>query len=116
MKLAYPIALGLVASIIAVLPALLPGAAQAGPDDRERMEELFYAVLEADDPAAYVAGLSDEDRTLWEKTMEVVEVKEDPTWQHGEPEQFKLWSPTAGHSRRDVSARTSSATTSGGST
>lgn len=89
MKLAYPLALGLVVSIIAVMPALLPGSAQAEPDDHARMEELFYAVLEADDPAAYVAALSDEDRALWEKTMEVVEVKEEPTWEHGEPEQVQ---------------------------
>lgn len=86
MKLAYPIALGLIVSIIAVLPAMLPAAAEAGSDDRDRMEELFYAVLEADDPTAFVTALSKEERALWEKTMEVVEVKEESTWEHGESE------------------------------
>lgn len=89
MKLVYPLVLALLVSVAATLPGLLPRLAHADADERARMEELFYAVLEADDPSAAVLALSHKDRALWQQAMEVVEVKEEPVWSEGPPEQVQ---------------------------
>lgn len=64
-----------------------PQPATAAPDDSARMEELFYAVLESDDPASLVESLSDADRQLWEQTMQVVQVHDEASREQAEAQQ-----------------------------
>lgn len=86
MKLTCSAALGLVASMIAAISIGLPSTASVSGDKLNQMDKLFHAVLAAEDPRAYVLSLSAEERALWEAAMVVVEVKEEPVWQHGEAE------------------------------
>lgn len=61
----------------------VPASTHAQEPDRQKMEQLFYQVLEAKDPEAFVKGLSDSDRALWNEAAKVVEVKEEVVTRYG---------------------------------